>query len=220
MPDYQVGPLLVSDSFNRADGAIGSTDGGILGPLAYQADGATSLASWEVAGNKAQSNHAGTALQPIWIDVGVSDYRIEIEVAALPGFGANIGVVGRYVDRSSLIWWGVNESGTLTPQRLYLQQRPTTADVDAINLVGPIGGLTAPGDVITVDFWGSDVYIYKNGSPLADVHGITFNQTATKVGLWGNKDGTGALDNFKVWRLLPPSTWGFNLSFGQRGPGL
>lgn len=40
---YTVGALLVADSFDRADNpAIGSTDGGSLGSLAWQADGGAS----------------------------------------------------------------------------------------------------------------------------------------------------------------------------------
>lgn len=202
---YTVGNLLVSDSFNRSNGALGSTDAsGALGSLAWQVDGGASLSSYAISSNRAAT--VGTLPnQPVWVDVGTPNMRVEITVPVLPTGGGNIGVVFRYADRGTSqggIWFGTDwDSGQL----LYAQYHPQVSDAGAVNVIAA-GGSCAAGDTITIDAFVDHIWIAKNGAPLHGDTGISspYLTTATKAGLWQNNNGgLGALDNFKVWKLLP-----------------
>ncbi len=197
---YTVGTLLVSDSFNRSDSSsIGSTDGGSLGSLTWQTDSGASLSSWEILSNSCASNASPSiAAQVAWVDCGESNVRVQIEIAQRPGNPANIGIVTRLVSRGSCHWFGDDQA---TGHKLYLQRRTSVSDSGSTNIIAGVGSISA-GTTITLDCWGSGYFAYINGTLVA-TGTDTYNETATKVGLWNNKDAIGAVDDFKVWELSP-----------------
>ena len=230
---YTVGALLVADSFDRADNpAIGSTDGGSLGSLAWQADGGASTTSYSIVSNKCRT-HASSPNQPVWVDAGAADVRVQFTIPDLATAGGNIGAVARYINRGGsrldppftvpvgCIWVGVD---WYSGQKLYVQYHPNVTDRSRINLT-PAVVTCAAGDTITADFFGDQFWLFRNGAPLNGgvPYSSPYNVGATKVGLWQNNNGgTGALDDFKVWQLVPSTTTSWHigsLRFGSTGPG-
>ena len=196
---YTVGALLVSDSFNRSNGAIGSTDGGSLGSLAWQVDGGASLSSFAVSSSRCATVGSASS-QAAWVDVGTPNMRVEITVSSLLTFGGNIGVVFRYLTRSDGFWLGCDAT---SGQKLYAQYYPTLS-----NVASAIATCSA-GDTIMVDAYRERVWVWKNGTLLHSdaglyIGGVTdAHMSSTKAGLWANNNsGSGALDNFKVWELI------------------
>ena len=197
MPDYQVGPLLVSDSYNRADSAsVGSTDGGALSPLAWATGAGASLLSYKIASNQLASNNS-PSIEPMWVPVGFPDVRVQIDVTTLPDSGANLGLSLRATGVNDLFWFGVDFASGF---KVYLQERESVGG-GVINHVVSTSTYTAP-CTLRVDMWGNQLYCHVNGT-LIGTATSTFNQTATNHGVWTNNDNTGTLDNFKVWQLDP-----------------
>lgn len=197
---YTVGRLLVADSFDRPDNpAIGSTDGGSLGPLSWQVDSGTNLGSWAISSNKCASvGGLSAASQVAWVDCGQSNVRVQLKISARPGWLANIGVVLRVVSRGSCYWWGDDMA---SGHKCYLQQKTTISDAGSSNVIAKTGRVY-PGSTITIDAFGPDFVGWIDGVQVGE-GSSAYNQTATKVGLWLNKDSIGAVDDFKVWKLNP-----------------
>lgn len=203
---YIVGTLLASDSFNRANSSsIGSTDGGALGALAWQTDGGASLSSYAISANQC-ATVGNLPNQPVWVDVGTPNMRVEITVTTLSTVGGNIGVVLRYINRGGTpggcIWFGIDK---FSGNKLYAQWHPNVSDAGSVNIVSGIATCAA-GDTITIDAFGGEIWVERNGIALHGDAGISapYNTSATRCGLWQNNNaGVGALDNFKVWQLDP-----------------
>ena len=195
---FVVGALLVSDSFNRANSAsVGSTDGGSLGPLAWATGAGASLLSYKIASNQLASNNS-PSIEPMWVPVGFSDVRVQIDVTTLPDSGANLGLTLRASSVDDLYWFGLDFASSF---KAYLQRRDSiSGNVD--NLIISSGTYTAP-CTLTVDLWGNEIRCYIDGVLIGTMITSSFNATATDHGVWTNNDNTGTLDNFRVWQLDP-----------------
>lgn len=195
---FVVGALLVSDSFNRANSAsVGSTDGGSLGPLAWTAAVDAALSSWKIDSNQLASNSNGIALEPMWVSTGTPDARVEVDVVALPDWGANVGLVLRGVNSNNCFWFGIDFFSTF---RVYLQERDSLSGGVNNLIVGP--WFPTPPYTLRVDMFGDEFSCYVDNVLIATVTS-SFNNTIGEHGCWTNNDGTGRLDNFKVWELSP-----------------
>ena len=195
---YTVGTLLVSDSFNRSNNtAVGSTDGGSLGPLPWATAAGASLLSYKIDGNQLASNNS-PSIEPMWVDCGEADVRVQIDVTTLPDSGANLGLTLRANNTNDLYWFGLDFASSF---KAYLQRRDSiSGNVD--NLIISSGTYTAP-CTLTVDLWGNEIRCYIDGVLIGTMVTSSFNATATDHGVWTNNDNTGTLDNFKVWQLDP-----------------
>lgn len=195
---YRVGELLVADSFNRGDqSGLGSTDAtGSLGSLVWQ--GAAS--SFSISDNKAACTGTAAA-RAAWVETGVANVRVQVTIAARSTLG-NIGLTIRHEEPSSE-WWCGYDRLTVPANSLWMIDHPNPTDTgQSILLHGTSGGTVNPGDVITVDCFADEWWVWKNGVLVGNSGGGQW--TATKHGLWQNNNaGSGALDEFSIWALYP-----------------
>lgn len=101
-----VGSTITSDSFNRADGALGTTDAAAGGsPIAWSFGG-------QITSNVAVGPSSSTNV----VDVGVSDFSASIKMTALPSGGhAGLSVRGNGGTSTRIMFGASNAS---TPSRL------------------------------------------------------------------------------------------------------
>lgn len=194
---YTVGTLLVSDSFNRSNNiAVGSTDGGVLGPLPWTTGAGASLTSYKIDGNQLASNMS-PSIEPMWVVTGKADVRVQGVVTTLPDSGANFGLTLRATNVNDLYWFGLDFTSGF---KAYLQRRDSiTGNVD--NLIVSSGTYTAPA-TLRVDLWRNEIRCYVNGTLIGTAATSPFNATATRHGVWTNSDDTGRLNDFAIWELV------------------
>lgn len=189
---YRVGALLVEDTFTRDDGPIGSTEGGGLGPLAW--NGNTSAIS-VVSGAAKAAGASGANL--IWVDVASPNVRVQATVqmsAVSTTSGARAGVFGRGTPSlrgNNMLY---RESVTGYRPRYEL---PSGTNVS-------YDGPSNQNRVLTIDMF-LDGWLFGgpgSAGPFTDA----LNNTATRVGIqWASADSGDVFQwlDFHVWELLP-----------------
>jgi hypothetical protein len=166
----------VADTFNRANGAIGTSSSGHVWATSLPGGG-----SWTVASNVAVTSGA-TSFQrsAALLDAGVADYTVQVtSVASSSGVPS---VVWRWTDANNYMMLFGN---TL---------RSLVAGVET-QLAGGIVNLVA-GDTVKVEVSGATIRIYKNGV-LSWVDSCVDNLTATKAGVVSHVNGD-SYDNFSI----------------------
>lgn len=175
--------LLTADSFNRANGAIGSTDGaGTLDPVAWTA----LVGDWRVNSNKARLN-ANVADSLAVIDTGHANVDIRLKVASV-NFAS--GIVFRCTDSTHFFALATGYGGTnsLTILKYNGGGGPAVGlNISAVFADNDIVGVIAINNVITIT---------KNGTPVGQFID-SFNRSATKHGLYQNSTIVD-LDDFSV----------------------
>lgn len=172
---------VVSDSFNRANGAIGTAD---TGQTWTDEGGSWTIASDVVGATVAQTN-IGT--QSVVIDAGVSDCTVTVKFST---YSTAMFLPFRLTDANNLLAFYL--SGTNTARILkFASATQTTLFTTTTNTN------IASGDIYSVTLSGSSVALRQNGSQLGTTQTITFNQTATKHGM-GTNTTVGKFDNFTV----------------------
>ena len=176
---------LASDSFVRADGALGNTDG--LG----HAEGATALGSggsglawasskgtWAVATGKAACSALSDSVGIATVDINTAD--VYFEQVTVTRSAGNVGLVMRYVDVDNYIyamWDGTNCS---------LVKRVAGSETTVIT-----GTPAAGSGVLSAAMSGTMAYLWWNkdsvGSPTAIADAAL--QTSTKHGLYTTDTG-------------------------------
>lgn len=168
---------LVTDSFNRADGAIGVADSG----QTWQQAGTSAL----ITGNKCRST-AGTQA---YIDCGQSDVTIQLTMANRDPVNGSTRIIARFLDTNNYLYWGENAT-TSTYQIVRKQGGLFTTLLDS--------GITpANGDVLKLVLSGSTLQGYRNGSLIATATS-TFQQTRTEHG-FGSPEDFSTADDFSVF---------------------
>jgi hypothetical protein len=152
--------VLVSDSFNRSSGALGSTD---------SASGGTSKSWSTVIGTPAvtTSNTAGSSSSSgdtaAVVDVGASDYYVEVTLGAMAS-ARRVGVRARAVDASSYIWAdGGNNSGLVNNGSIGYVVNGALVQVASGNQIGGSPGW-ATGDRIGIQVYRNVFAVYRNGT--------------------------------------------------------
>ncbi len=188
-----VGSTITSDSFNRADGPLDTTDAAAGGSaLAWTANNGT----WSVDSNKAASTSTGLVYRSATVDAGVTDMAVEAVITP----GSQI--------------WGLNARFTDQNNRIFIQHNGTQFAIGQIKDGTQTTILTtnisfSAGDKVCVAVVGNGVAAYKNdvciGSAL-----ITYTLTGTRAGLttYGT-DLVRRFDDFKV--LNAPNVTGTRL---------
>lgn len=186
---------IITDSFVRANSAstLGSTEGGTLGPLAYQY---TPNTTWKIQSNFARPASGGLSVARV--NTGLTSYSYEMVVGDLNATSGTrqADVIFRYVDdanywmvtpriNSSLPVWGVQKRVSGSNQIV-----ATYSDTSIGN-----------GDKVRVDVTPTTVSVYINGLLKGNYTDST-HSTGTWVGMRGlftsdsvSKFGTGVATN-------------------------
>lgn len=168
-------PAAITDSFNRANGAIGNADTG----QTWQTYVPTGGASWQVIGDQAGVPGASAGNNLAWIDAGVADNTVQMTAAVDADYAAPI---WRLSDANNYYMLAGN----------FIQKIVAGSPVSVATGVVNAG----PGDTITVTTSGPTHLIYKNGS-LSFMFVDSFNQTATAAGMF-TSGPTDRIDNFSI----------------------
>lgn len=175
-------PNLASDTFDRADNtALGSTDGGSLGPLAWT-ESCVSIATNRVS---ITADDAVAFIDVLDADVVVS---ATVNLAA----GKALGVVARYSDANNFLFAYLRDVGGdgiviySKEAGSYTVQAVTAMTVTAATDYAV--AFTVNGTAISATVDGANLVSWTS----------SFNQAATKVGLYsGNANGSASrFDNF------------------------
>lgn len=185
--------LLARDRFRRANGALGSEEGGIAysEPLAND---------FVIESESAVPSSEGSSHMAL-LDIGEADYYVQCTVSVL-GFASNsIGLVYRYVDTSNYSLLTINA---------------TTGAVQAIDVVSgvqiPVVGVSLEkysGITLGALVSGGNVTVYVEGVAVAT--GDAPNTTSTVVGiyaLWATDNVRPEFQNFYAWDGLPTTQTG------------
>jgi hypothetical protein len=165
---------LVTDSFNRADGPIGTADSG---QVWQQAGGAAAI-----AGNKGVPT-----VNQVFIDTGQSDVTIQMTMGNRDVVNGSTRIVARYVDTNNYLFWGESGSSVyaLVRKQAGLFNTITTTAITPVN-----------GDVLKLVLTGSTLQGYRNGSLIA-TGTETFQQTATRHG-FSSPEAASTVDDFTI----------------------
>jgi len=159
-----VAGLLTADSFNRANGALGNTDGaGSLDPVAWTVTGALDIFSNQV--------ETGTGNGTAIINLGVADHDAQIVIA--DGTGA-ASLLWRYTDSSN--HWRIDISGPFQANSWTIYKVVTGGFTQVAT------GSGAPnGSVWRAVVTGSSVTVYRDSTVLYSGTDST-HSTATRAG--------------------------------------
>lgn len=180
--------LFAADTFNRADGAVGSTSTG-------SKPWTTTVSGFAIAGNELSLTGITTSGQ-MFIDPGAPDVRVQATVKAATGAAATMGggILVRYIDAANFWWLSTRVSGSSVGCRFWKQVAGSPTAVGTSSSVAVV-----PGDVVKVEADGNDLVGYVNNVEVARVTGDTHANTGTKVGFFGHTQGTGTRwDDFSV----------------------
>lgn len=180
--------LLSSDTFDRANGAIGSTDGaGTTDPQAWVAQSGT----WVINTNLLQSSVIVGTRSIVTLDLDTGDVHLLYTHTAADGNGQ--GIIFRFSDTSNYcVLLGDN-----TQLRLVKVVAGVSSAINATNY----GALIA-GTVVEVLAFGSQIKVIVDGVEHATVATETFNQSETLHGL--SSQGTGQrFNNWFAYGLSP-----------------
>jgi hypothetical protein len=183
------GPVLLSsDTFNRADGALGSTDGaGSVDPVAWSTLVGT---GWQILGNRVYKSGAGFGVAAV--ELGASDVAVEIQIPAIHTSG-NVGVTFRVQDASN--YWVFFMSGNTNQATLGRVTDGTFAAQESVTVT------KTAGDIYKVACVGNNIRRYINDVEVGTTKPWVSSSfaTATKHGMWFNADVTWRLDNFAAY---------------------
>lgn len=156
--------MTTSDSFNRADGAIGTADTGEVWSVLS--------GTWTIASNQAKEGTTTSTQHLAVLDCGVSDGAVQVTIPSVAAGSANAGLSFRASDVSNHWRLISDSSGT------YIEKKVA----GTFTTMASYAPVATDGDVLRVVMLGSLVGAYRNGTPLGCVTD-SFNSTATKHGL-------------------------------------
>jgi Concanavalin A-like lectin/glucanases superfamily len=201
----------VFDSFSRPNSTwafanpptLGSTESGLLGPLAWNsgsvASGASGTAYWGIlhgaAVNCATTNNAG--FPTAWVNVGTDTQDIRVSrILGSYGVGARTGICGRLVD--DLDYWYVganNPSNTVTSQQITVISFTAGSPTQQAQVTAP----ATSWKVLRAVFSGTTLTVYCDGTQVSQLTGIA-GPDGTNAGIAGhNGDGQAAMSGLDRW---------------------
>lgn len=187
-------PVLASDSFNRANGALGSTDGaGCEEPggsgVAWSVLQGTCAISSNAAAFSARDGTSGVGLAVV--DTGLADVVLECTLTTGAAAGIRPGIAFRVTDASN--YW-----------RAYLDNNANTLRIDEVasgsvtnkaSVAATVADSTAYRMLVICD--GASVLAIHNNATAATATAAT-GLSATKHGLWCDTGIAGTYDNFSA----------------------
>jgi hypothetical protein len=184
--------ILRSDTFNRADGALGT-------PSDAGSAWTTVGVGVTLAGNQAVGDIFGGPVAGVaWLEASEADAATSVTLKAVWNSGNPTGPAVRSSDYQNYIGlecYAVGLGDTETPQIVKVEAGSRTV------LQTIAGVTTAVNDVMKLEASGTTIKAYKNGVQIGtDQTGVTFNQTVTKHGMmFGSGNPTrNALDDFQI----------------------
>ena len=178
---------LASDGFNRADGALGSTDGlghaeGSGGSGLAWAD---SVGTWAVASNAAVCPTLADGAGIATVDLNTANVHV---LAAVTRSGGNAGIVARYVDEDNYLY--AYHDGTNAVLVKMVSGSPTTLITAAATY--------AAGANIAVMLDGGDYRLWYNNVQVGTAGTDPALPAGTRVGLYSTNAGN-TFDGFQAW---------------------
>jgi len=162
---------ILSDDFNRANGAAGSTP---IGAKAWQVDGQAGTTA-TIASNRLTITGIASSTGNAFVDAGVANGRYKLTIAAT-GPNHQGAVIFRHVDAANEVILALRTAAADNRYRI-MRRVSGTATVMAT-----LTQLSTDGDVIQIDLSGQDVSIRIN-DVLAWSGPINYHTTATKFGI-------------------------------------
>jgi len=169
------------DTFNRADGAIGTSE---VGSYAWQNTGAT----YAIAGNQTKLTVTGPVNNDLYVDDGQANGKIAVTIPTLfsPGAGIAFRLSGTSNATGYLFWQNATGGYTLSKR---------TAANTYVTLGTSTGITAAAGDVLNVVLSGSSITCKVNGATAVTATDATY--TGTRHGVWaGNNALNVTFDNW------------------------
>ena len=184
------GSTITSDSFNRANGALGTTDAAAGGSAL-----AWSGAAMVVSSNKALRSTGSTSR----VESSTTDHSISAKVTAFATSGTEVvGLLARYVDTQNFLYCATRSDGNVY---LYTLIANTLTAVLSITTAGVVVN-----DTITLSVNGPAAVVSKNGTPIGAYHLGSSLSSGTVVGMFVSGSATSAsLDDFAV-KAVPAVT--------------
>lgn len=179
--------IYAADTFDRADGALGSTS---TGALAWT----TSGTGFAIASNKMA--WTGTSDQHATVNTGrVTDYAVQVAVSTISGSAFPFSIVPKSVD-------GTVANAIVIYRNQSADQWLLKAGAAVFGATPLTSGDLIAGDVVRVDVRdnGTKYQLYINGVIAATWTGITQFRTGTRQGIQGNGNEAVTADNFSVFR--------------------
>lgn len=188
---YTVGTLLIEDTFTRS-GAIGSTESGSLGSLAWA--GNTSQISTNGTQAVAQPLTSGT----IWV-TAAKHVRVEADITMVGGDlnFQNMGIIARGD--------GANQGSNQLYRESVTGYRPRFT-LPAGTLGGSYIGSSRSAGKLIIDVIGDDWSAFYDANSTTGSSGV--NRSATRVGLRWQSYHAGDVfrwERFRVYELVPTS---------------
>jgi hypothetical protein len=173
-----------SDSFNRANGALGNTDG--AGHAEANSGGsvawADAVGTWAIATNVAAASALAGGIAVATVETSKQDELIRCDTTRV---GGNVGLVTRYTDASNYIY--AYHDGTNATIRKVL------AGVDS-QVLAPVAATYAAGAKLMLRCDGNDVWMYYNELFIGRATDASL-PTGTKHGLYSTNTGN-TFENF------------------------
>lgn len=193
--------LLVSDSFDRSSGPIGSTDGGVLGPRSW-----ISADSWVTNGTQGR-NSDNRSQTTIVVDALTPDVDIEVDIATRSPY-YEPGIAFRWHDSDNYLLATLAESATNNDCALW---KCSGGAFTLLATLNPAGNLPSTLYAFRVEAHGPQVEILRNGSTVVSHTLSTGDQTLygsnTRHGIRSHEDTGSTFDNFKIWGDPPSAAW-------------
>jgi len=178
---------LASDSFNRANGVLGNTDGSGHA----EANGGNGLAwtdkigTWAISTNNATCSATSGSIGATTVYLGTGDAIISAELTRSAG---NVGLILRYTDSSNYAY-AYHDGTNVTMRQL-------VAGVDSAVVTAAAGTYVA-GSAIIATVSGAAVRLYYN-NVLIGTGTLNSALTATSFGMYTTDTGN-SIDNFIAW---------------------
>jgi lysophospholipase L1-like esterase len=174
--------VYASDSFNRANGAVGIADVGGQTWTRYRAGGGTPATTWAITSNQLVATVSPAADELLVVNTGQADGVVSGQMLSTAA-AKDLGLVFRCVDGTKfwMVWINANNYKLM----LYNGSYTTVATASP--------AAQAASDVIAVTLAGSSITVTRNGSTIMTATDATF-ATATQHGF--RSFGNGAFDNF------------------------
>lgn len=183
-----VTPVVVyaKDSFNRANGAAGSTE---VGGYAWTANPTGDQASWGINSNRMSklNTFVLTAPKELLIDDGQANGTIKVTFVS-----ANTGVSGIAFRVTSDLSSGFLASRDSASGTYTIKHRSGTT----YTTLYTSSGIGAAGDVVQVVLNGTSISLKVNGTTLTTITS-SLSLTGTKHGLWGGATAASTYEDFE-----------------------
>jgi len=179
-------PLIVSDTFTRADTTAG------LGTADTGQTWTAGVGTWGISSNTAYCVSAADGDRTI-IETGVTDQKVTATLTGttVSGAGPSFSLLARCTDANN--GYLLSVSNNLSQAKIFKMVAGAYTQLGGIVTVSLVDG-----DTLTLSVKGSTLTAYKNGTSYATATDTTFT-AGTKAGLRTGATSTGArYDNFKV----------------------